>query len=432
MNEEQDPDRASPSPEAEHDDGWRTSLAVPVLIVAVAAGLIGAIVLVSQGQQDAGRDALAATTVDAAALPVTVPYREVAGYPVIDVTLGDGSRTVPMILDTGAPTIVSAEVAEVFGSGSAGTVSTASVDGQVVTSEIVTLPLLSIGGAAFTDVGAVVGAIEPGNPFYCLTDAGFIGASLMQTGVWRIDPGAGTVTIAASADDLPGLDDAVRFDFARASDVSPSPLVELPVGEGTLRVLLDTGSDGWLAVSPGDLDSVGGVLRTDAPAQEVLATTFEGITGSRIAWSSATVGLGEPRTMPIATVDTLPDGQGNAGTDLLRHFIVTLDWGEDVVYLQPLDEAPAPSVPASASVAWDEGFVVGSRVLGQPGAEALELDTSVEAIEDRDVSRAPFDDFCRHLLDGPDTYELTVAGEVPTTVGVAPVEDFFEPLATKP
>ena len=78
MNEEQDPDPASPPPEAEHDDGWRTSLAVPVLIVAVAAGLIGAMVWVSRGQQDAGRDALAATAVDAAALPVTVPYRESA------------------------------------------------------------------------------------------------------------------------------------------------------------------------------------------------------------------------------------------------------------------------------------------------------------------------------------------------------------------
>ncbi len=370
---------------------------------------------------------------DAAALPVTVPYREVAGYPVIDVTLGDGSRTVPMILDTGAPTIVSAEVAEVFGGGSTGTVSTASVDGQVVTSEVVTLPLLSIGAAAFTDVGAVVGALEPGNPFYCLTDAGFIGASLMQTGVWRIDPADRHASPSRPAQTTcAGLDDAVRLDFARASDVSPSPLVELPVGEGTLRVVLDTGSDGWLAVSPGDLDSVGGVLRTDAPTQEVLATTFEGITGSRVAWSSATLGLGEPRTMPIATIDTLPDGQGNAGTDLLRHFIVTLDWGEDVVYLQPLDEAPAPSVPASASVAWDEGFVVGSRVLGQPGAEVLELDTSVEAIDGRDVSGAPFDDFCRHLLDGPDTYQMTVAGVVPTTVGVAPVEDFFGALATKP
>ena len=309
-----------------------------------------------------------------------------------------------------------------------GTISTASVDGQVFTSEIVTLPLLSIGGVEFSDVGAVVGSLEPGNPFYCLTDAGFIGASLMQTGTWRIDPAAGTVTIAASADEFTDLADAVRFDFQRASAVSPSPLVELPVGEGTLPVLLDTGSDGWLAVSPGDLGSVGGVLRTDAPAREVLATTFEGITSSRIAWSSAAVGLGEARMMPIATIDTLPDGQGDAGTDLLRHFIVTLDWSEDVVYLQPLDEVPAPSVPANVSVTGTSLW--SAPGVRQPGADALELGAPVSAIDGRDVSRASFDDYCQHMLEGPAAYELTVAGEVPTTIDVAPVGGFFSPVSS--
>lgn len=422
------PDPASLPPEADDEGGWRTSLAVPVLIVAIAAGLIGAIVLLSRQEQDAGTEALAATSVDEAALPVSVPYREIAGYLVIDVTLGEGSRTVPMILDTGAPTIVSAEVAGVFGSGSVGTISTASVDGQVFSSEIVTLPRLSIGGAEFRDVGAVVGSIEPGNPFYCLTEAGFIGASLMQTGAWRFDPAAGTVTIATSASELPGLEGALRFDFSRASAVSPSPLVELPVGEGTLPVLLDTGSDGWLAVSPLDLDSVGGTVRTDAPSQEVLTTTFEGIEGSRIAWSSVPLGLGQVGPMPIATIDTLPDGQGHAGTELLRHFVTTVDWSEDVVYLQPLDDAPTPAVPASASVAWDAGFVVGSRVLGQPDAEVLQLGTAVAAIDGRDTTGAPFDDFCQLLVEPPGDYEMTVASETPVTVEVAQVESFYLPL----
>ena len=118
------------SPETRNEGRWRTSRAVPVLIVLIAVGLIGAIVLISRQEQDAGQQALAATTIDAAALPATVPYREVAGHLVIDVTLGDGSRTVPMIIDTGAPTIVSEEVAEVFGSGSSGTISTASFGGR--------------------------------------------------------------------------------------------------------------------------------------------------------------------------------------------------------------------------------------------------------------------------------------------------------------
>ena len=98
------------------------------------------------------------------------------------------------------------------------------------------------------------------------------------------------------------------------------------------------------------------------------------------------------------------------------------------MYLQPLDEAPTPAVPASASVAWDAGMVVGSRVLGQPDAEVLQLGTPVTAIDGRDTTRAPFDDFCQLLLEPPDRYEMTVAGEVPATVEVAQVEGFYLPL----
>lgn len=404
---------------------------MPVLIIGLTATLIVAIIFVARQEQDAGTDVLAGTSVDPATLPVTVPMRSVAGSLVIDVTLGDGSRTVPMILDTGAPTIVSENVAEVFTDGPAGTISTTSPRGEVFTNEVVRLPELSIGGARFSDVGAVVGTIEPGNPFYCLTEAGFIGSSLMQTGAWHLDPEAGTLTIAASVEDLSVADGAWRLHFERASTVSPSPLVELPVGSGTVRVLLDTGSDAWLGVSPGDFVAVSGEVHPDAPVEERLTAALEDSGAARVTWASAAVepaGSGLAGPLPVAIIDTLPEGQGLAGTDLLRHFAVTIDWSEDTVYLQPLESAPVPTVPSLGSVTWDDGFVVGSRLPGAPGAAALEPGAPVSAIDGRDVTRAPFDDFCRHRLDGPERYELTVGGDVPVTVAVAPALGFFDPL----
>ena len=119
--------------------------------MALAVGLIGIIIFVSRQEQDAGEGALASATVSSEALPVTVPYRESAGHIVIDVTLGDDSRTVPMIVDSGGPTIVSEEIAEVFGSGSAGSVSTRSANDELFSNEVVTLPRLSIGDAVFSD-----------------------------------------------------------------------------------------------------------------------------------------------------------------------------------------------------------------------------------------------------------------------------------------
>ncbi len=427
------PDRPTTPPNQPPDDdggGWRTSLAVPVLIVALAAGLIGALIWVSRSEQDAGADALAGTTVEGP-LPLTVPYRQIGGAIVVDVTLGEGSRTVPMILDTGAPTIVSEEIAAVYAGETLGTIAGAAADGQVITSDVVRLPQLAIGEAVFADVGTVVGAIEPGNPFYCITQTGFIGASLMQAAVWQVDPGAGTVTIAASTADL-DLEGATRFDFSASSEVSPSPLFELPTGEGALTLLLDTGSDGWLAAHPADLDPLGVAVPDEVPTESILATGTGtgGDFTTRAHWLSAEVGLdGERKPLPIAAMETVPQGQGNAGTDFLRHFVLTVDWPGGALYLEPLSEA-VPSTPASAGLGWDGGYVVGSFVEGLPGAGELELGASVSAIDGESVAGVPFDDYCTRVVrgEGPDTYEMTVAGEVPMTVDVASSAGFFEPL----
>ena len=76
-----------PSPSA--DEGrWVTSRLVPLAIIAIAVGIIIAIIVLARQEQDDGRAVLAGASVDAATLPVVVPYREVAGAIVIVVSLG--------------------------------------------------------------------------------------------------------------------------------------------------------------------------------------------------------------------------------------------------------------------------------------------------------------------------------------------------------
>jgi len=404
------------------DEGhWATSRLVPLAIIAVAVGLIGAIIVFARQEQDDGRAVLAAAAVDSATLPISVPYREVAGAVVIDVTLGNSDRSVPMLLDTGAPTIVSGQIAETYGTGLAGTVSAASIDGQVVTSDVVALPRLAIGGAVFSTVGAVVGELEPGNPFACLSEAGFIGANLMRTAVWQLDPVAGVVTIAPSVDGLDHIDGADRFDLLPASDISPSPLIEVPLGEGTLTTLLDTGSNGWLAAHPDDLGKLGVAIPDDAPAMAILGTTAGGASVARARWVDAERGRA---VLPVAAMELLSPGQAVAGMDYLSRYVVTVDWPGGAVYLDPIATV-APSTPASASLAWDDGFVVGSYVEGLPANDGLQLAAPVLAIDDEIVSDAPFDRFCRHLTQPPERMVFTLEADHAETVPVAPVEDLF-------
>ncbi|MEA2026677.1 MAG: hypothetical protein U9O18_08290, partial [Chloroflexota bacterium] len=122
----------------------------------------------------------------------------------------------------------------------AGTVTTVAIDGTKVADDVVPISSLRLGDARFTDVGAIKGFLEPGNPLLCISEHGLIGASLMKEGVWQIDYDAGLVTIAEDTAGLEHIDGAIELPFTSPTTMSPSPVVELTVGDGSLTFILDT------------------------------------------------------------------------------------------------------------------------------------------------------------------------------------------------
>jgi hypothetical protein len=359
-------------------------------------------------------------------------FRQVAGHIVLDASLGESRETLPLILDTGAPTIISADLATRFGGESAGSIMSASIDGEVSSSPVVPFSSVGIGGARFRDVGAVAGFIAPGNPLYCISGNGLIGANLMKEATWQIDYGAGLLSMAASVEGLDHVEGAISLDFIPASEGSPSPIIEVPAGEGSLRFLLDTGSDGWLTVNPNDLEGTGASVDTDSPAVATVGAGASGTFETRLVWTALDLELGETRLsdLPITTTTSLSEGQGNMGSAFLRHYVVTIDWPESRLYLDPLTDDPRPDAPASVTLGWGGGdYIVGSIVEGAPGTDDLALSAPVTAIDGVDVTTATFDDFCVRSTGDPDaSYEMRVAGDVATTVDVAPMEEFFASL----
>ncbi len=216
-----------------------------------------------------------------------MPLRYVAGQVAVDVRLGDDETPRPMLLDSGAPTAIAESLAAVHAGDPSGTVSTLTIDGQVTSSPVVPLRRVRIGAAEFRDVGAVEASVDRGDPLWCLADAGIIGASLMHDAVWQLDYGAQRLTIAPSVDGLDHVDAAIRLDFTPSSEASPSPLVSLPAGDGSLTFLVDTGSDGWLTVHPADLARTGVELAAGAPVDR-----HPGVHGRRSHRHAAHLGRG--------------------------------------------------------------------------------------------------------------------------------------------
>ena len=277
----------------------RVGAVMTLLAVVVFVSMVTAVLA---SRQFAGRGAtmLAAATVDVGSLPVTVPLSRSAGQLLIDVSFGDDGPAVPMLLDTGAPTMISEEVAGRLGVSASGSVDEITPDGAQISGHTVALPPVRIGGLKFDHVGAVV--VPPYRALALLGTAhGVIGANLMRTAVWQLDFRASLLTIATTVAELDHIDGALRLPFRPYSTSSPSPIVELGVGGRRVAFLVDTGFDGGLAVHPADL----------------------------------TGGGQPPRRSVILTSERLTEGLGLMGLSHLSGHVLTIDWASETLYLDP-------------------------------------------------------------------------------------------------
>ena len=407
-------------------------LATFLVAITVTGLVLAAYVVIAARSQGSSSDALMEASVDRSTLPVQLPLRELGGAFVVDATVGAAPGTpVSLMLDTGAPTTVLPDLADRVGGDPVGSVEEVTLDGVRTRRDIVPVGRLALGGATFDDVAAVEGSFALDHPIRCITDDGFLGADVMADAVWQIDPAAGRLVIAPSLDGLDHIEGALRLPFTPSTEASPSPIVELPTQTGRLRVVVDTGADGWLAVHPDDLDAAGGVVKPDAPARCASVWTSGPGPFTRIRYGSADVRLGERLVtgLPVATVDALMPGLGVLGTEFLRHFVLTVDWPGRAVYLDPVDpggiDGLRPSPPLLATVGWDGHDLTVSSMVDVPEATdaGLAIGLPVRAIDGRDASTLSSADACALVLDPTGPFDLTKTDG--TTVRIDEVRGFL-------
>ncbi len=378
--------------------------------------------------------ALEGSSVDLATLPQTVPFRSVAGHIVVDVLLGDATEPLPFILDTGAPVTYSDQVAADYAGAPVGSVQEEAIAGTIITTDVVAIDSLDLGGARFQNVAGTKGFLEPDNPLSCISDHGIIGASLMKEAVWQIDYEAREVTIAPSVEGLDHIDGATTLDFVGANAASPSPVIGFLTHGGILPFLLDTGSDGDLTLNPAELEAAGVTVDPTSPTLDLIGSGMAGTFKAPLTYVAVDLGIGTTlvEAYPVATAETLDPGIGNIGNRFLEKFVLTIDWPGKKVYLDPVaedDGIPRPDEPSAATLSWDgENVVVGSVARGSAAAEAgLEVGAVVSAVDGTDYSSALRDDFCAlHIGDQPETFSLTTAhGQ---TFDIGPVDGFYDAL----
>ena len=289
--------------------------------------------------------------------PITLPFGYVGKHILVAAQLPSAPQTIHLILDTGVRSPL--------------------LDWQL-TSQIPlshtlrlapqalygVLERISLAEAHFYQIGTF--AVEfsaPGQPLYCLSESGVIGGSVMRHGVWQIDYPHRTLTIAHDTSTLDHIHDAIALPFDL---VDFQPLVTLDVaGKTTIRALIDTGWHGSLHLSAQDLSPISSThIRTMATA-EGLVETLTGLAIARqqtIQLSRLSLGDLHLENFPVS-VDVGPPLHPTAliGNDFLEHFIVTLDYANQQLYLLPT--APSSELYPAPLAYGFQAMLQGDRLL---------------------------------------------------------------------
>ena len=317
---------------------------------------------------------------------VTLPAQLVDGYLVLEVKW-DKSGPYHFIIDTGASvTQVTPEFAQRYAVKDAvladmPDVTVRSADGHLTHLPPTLISRLDLGAARFSDVPALIYDCAALTSKLGIKIDGVLGFPLFRDTLLTLDYPQERVVLqpASSAKPVPGT--VVSFNNA-----DKTPLIPVRLGDRTLFVLIDSGSDEVFSLNPVGLDLTYAFGPTAGPT----ISTLTGDSPSKIGRLTGTLYIGDYAVPhPIVQVS---DELSAIGGGALKFFSATFDQTHDRVTFQRRTDDPI-AIPAcrSTGLSFSEApayWRVVGVVPGSPGqAAGIEPGDLVTALNGEPVSK---------------------------------------------
>jgi hypothetical protein len=340
-------------------------------------------------------------------LPVTIGYDYLADHIVVDTGFGT-AETFPMMLDTGAPLNVSADLVKKFTFPVLGKQDSAA-GGGTITNDVVGVDKVTMGGLTVGAVQGITPWVNSDNPLSCVTANGLVGGNVMSDAVWQIDYQAKTVTVTSSSAGIDHVKGAIKVPYQPMSGLGQTPIVGLALGNAGLPFIVDTGSSFGIVAAPKDLQKVGVTIPANAPTVKTRIAGAGGSFDVDLAFVPTSIGLNETTKInyPIGAGDIVA-GVGNIGNAFLSQFVVTFDFPKSTIYLDPIsgDATVAPPSIPGATIGWDgKTAIVSSIAVGSDADRAgLKLGDVVTEVDGTPITTQP--QFCAAFT-GPAIQKIT-------------------------
>ncbi|MCB0642518.1 MAG: aspartyl protease family protein [Phaeodactylibacter sp.] len=348
------------------------------------------------------QQAMLGGTLENEAFLETISFERRMGLLVMEVELAGKTRR--FVLDSGAPNLLTKELAAELGLPVAFQKNVGDSQGGKAKLDFVVLPELKIGDLVFDDMLAVVGDLNASPLLRCLEVEGLIGANLMRRARWQIDFQQQQIHIASSLDSLPDMAaQTVKVPFS--TSLQGTPQVDFLLnGVPANNFIIDLGSNGAI-------DATAAWYRKNGAAIEGEVFT---------AYGAAEAGLYgyKADSTYIAVIDSLKSGQQflgeqviefegaggyNIGNAFLDQFLVTIDWQGGQLYLLPQDRQTAADYSSFGfkPVFAGNQLTVGYLIKGSAAEEVgMEVGKRIFFLNGIDCLNLTNDQFCKMVIDG--------------------------------
>lgn len=330
-----------------------------------------------------------------------IPFEYRSGLIILKVTI-DGNQY-DFMLDTGAPNVVSKELAQQLNLKTEGKRKVS--DSQKASSKLSysKIKKLSIGNLDFLNTGAIISELSIG-AVGCLELDGLIGANLMKKAIWKIDYPNKVITIANSKDalQLSGTQKIIPFDHPAQG----TPRIDIQFNNVLQKnVTYDTGSNRGFSAPKKVLNQL-----VKADASTPIAYGF-GIS------SYGLYGAGKMDSLYYAKVDNISIGDVSLkdqivkfktnesitlGTPFFKNYVTILDWFKKEIILIPQKEVELDKPDFGFSHNFKDQRLWVSKIMENSDAfkKGIQVGDQILKIGEQDYSTTSLEDWCELMNNG--------------------------------
>lgn len=266
-----------------------------------------------------------------------VPFEFRLGLIILKVDIN--GKTYDFVLDTGAPNVISHQLAAELNIKSVVTQKTKDSQGENSELEFAEIPDLGIGGIHFTNTGTAIADLKQSTEIGCLNIDGFIGANLMKKAIWQFDYEQKIITITNTKSNLVIPSDAKVVPFRQK--ITGTPMIDIIYnGVTDKNVIFDLGSNGNFGSSSKILQEVNkdGNIHTNYG----IGNNDSGLFGQS-AGDTVTYGLiPEVKFGNIIiqnqVVSFSKKKARTIGTEIFKNYRLIIDWGKEEITMIPVKE----------------------------------------------------------------------------------------------